>query len=193
MSLSLQKALRIAAKSYSNAESLLEDARVLFANERWPRVVFLCCIAEEEMAKVILSIAAAAKIRLGEFDRTVEKQYRVRFVTHKMKTSTLSALWDFFFSMRPHSEIVQSIREADPRSNDQETVKFGALYADFDSAGVRSPADVLPDRQKVEPILNWTSELFVMFRANVVPLFDEIETCDIEQCRTWINHLRELL
>ena len=105
----------------------------------------------------------------------------------------LSALWDFFFSMRPQAEIVKMLHDGDPRSKDQETVKLGALYADFDSGGVRSPADVLPDRTKVEFVLNWTSELFLMARGNLVPLFNEIETCDIDQCRAWVNNLRGIL
>ena len=193
MTLSVHQALSIAAKSYMNGESLLEDARVLFANERWPRVIFMCCIAQEELSKTILSIAAATKIRLGEFDSSAEKQYREQFRTHRMKTATLSAVLDFFFSMRPHMEIVKTLHDGDPRSKDQETVKLGALYADFDGGGVRSPVDVLPNRIKVEPTLNWTSELFVMASANIVPLFDEIETCDIEQCRAWMHNLRGVL
>jgi AbiV family abortive infection protein len=189
MALTIQTALGIAAKSYLNAETLLEDARILFAKDRWPRVIFLCCIAEEELAKSILSLAAAVKIRLGEFDADVEKQYRSRFKDHKSKTATLRAVLDFFFSLDPHNEIVERVRNGDPRSKDTEIVKMGALYADFDGDGVRCPTDVLPDRSRVEPTLQSTSHLFAIAQANMVLLLNGVETGEIEVCRTWMKHL----
>jgi AbiV family abortive infection protein len=181
MCLSLQLALDIAAKSHFNAESLLEDAQVLFRNERWPRVIFMCLIAQEELAKSVLSLAAAAKIRLGEFDALTERKYRRNFRDHKVKSATLDAVFDYFFTTRTSQEIVTKLANPDSSSRDQEMVKLSALYADFDGNVARSPEDVLPAEPKVASVLRFTTDLFVIAAANLPLLYSEIETV------TWIN------
>jgi len=39
-------------KSYNNMNSLLDDARILEINEKWPRAYTLCQLAIEELTKV---------------------------------------------------------------------------------------------------------------------------------------------
>jgi AbiV family abortive infection protein len=99
----------VGIKSYLNADDLLKDAEILFDNQRWARTLYLCCIADEELAKSLLSLSAAIKSRLGEFDTEKEQHFRQRFYTHRLKTGTLHAVEAFFFSKRTMTDIVQML------------------------------------------------------------------------------------
>jgi len=73
--LTLEQSVLVGVKSYQNADDLLKDAEVLFANKRWARTLYLCCIADEEIDKACLSMAAALRVRLREFDTSQEEKY----------------------------------------------------------------------------------------------------------------------
>jgi AbiV family abortive infection protein len=190
--LSLRQLLLIGVKSYVNAEDLLQDAEVLFANERWARTLYLCCIANEELAKSLISLGAAVRVRLGSFDATQERRYRRRLSRHQMKTATLQAVEDFFWSTRPVTDITQSLYGDSSDIANHERFKLSALYADFDGDGALCPGHVFT-AEKVELSLKLARRRMELFRHNVPPMLDLITDCDIAQCQEWMHHLEEII
>ena len=198
MSIPFSQLLQMSVASYANAEDLLKDAEVLFAAERWARTLFLCQIAAEEMAKSLLSLWAAVRVRLGEFDAAQETRYRDCLCNHKMKTATLQAIEDFFWTARSIVDLKQSVsrNEIIRRDSDianHEKIKLSALYADLDGDGAFCPGRFFSTADKVGLDLKLAQRRMELFRANVPPLFGVMGNCDIEQCRIWMNNLGPLL
>src|SRR4051794_24013275 len=92
--LTLDELVRIGVLSFDNASDLVADAHLLFTNERFSRVLFLCFIAQEEIAKSCLSLGAAARVRLGEFGPDAQQRYRQRFEDHRSKSATVDAIFN---------------------------------------------------------------------------------------------------
>jgi AbiV family abortive infection protein len=192
MPISISQLVHIAVKSYLNSEDLLKDAEILFANGRWARTLYLCCIADEETAKSLLSVWAAVRVRLGLFDAAQEDRYRRWFRDHKMKTATLHAVEDFLWSTRTTKEIAESLKAAKGQTADHERIKLSALYADLDGDGAFCPGQFFT-AEKVELTLRLSQRRMDSFRGNIVPLFDVLEDCDLERCREWMTHLGIIL
>lgn len=192
MPIPISQLVQVAIKSYVNAEDLLNDAEVLYANERWARTFYLSNIAAEEMAKSLISLWAAVRVRLGEFDSAQEQRYRDIFRDHKMKTATLQAIEDFFWSKRTVAEIAQSLNRGNSDVANHERIKLSALYADFDGTGGFCPGHFFTASNAELP-LNLTRRRMEIFCPNIVPVFDVVETCDVEHCRTWMQNLGPIL
>jgi AbiV family abortive infection protein len=184
--------VQLCIKSYINAEDLLQDAEVLFANERWARTLYLCSIANEELAKSLISLGAAVRVRLGSFDTGQERRYRRRLSRHEMKTATLQAVEDFFWSIRPVTDITQSLHGDSSDIENHERIKLSALYADFDGDGALCPGHFFT-AEKVELYLKLARRRMELFRHNVPPMFEMITDCDIAQCQEWMHHLGEII
>ena len=199
MTTPISQLVQLCIKSYINAEDLLQDAEVLFANERWARTLYLCSIANEELAKSLISLGAAVRVRLGSFDATQERRYRRRLSRHQMKTATLQAVEDFFWSTRPVTDITQSLTDITQSLHDDssdianhERIKLSALYADFDGDGALCPGHFFT-AEKAELSLKLARRRMELFRHNVPPMFEIITDCDIAQCQEWMHHLGEII
>ncbi len=70
-------------KALRNAKDLIKDAELLYENARWPRVVFLCQIAGEEIGKHIL--LSSLTIRLIAGDEINWKRVWKRLTSHREK------------------------------------------------------------------------------------------------------------
>jgi AbiV family abortive infection protein len=192
--LTLDDLVVIGLVSFANACDLFTDAEVLFANERWSRTMFLCFIAREELAKSCLSLGAAAKVRLGEFGPEQQERYRERFEDHREKTATFLAILDAFFSRSPLPEIVKQLRERTTHVHDAETVKLGSLYADLGGSNEpHLPGSFYKDADMVKPFLEDVRQWIEMFNVNIRPLFTVVRTCPIEDCRKWMDALKDIL
>src|ERR1017187_7040606 len=121
-------------KALQNAEQLVEEAELLHKHERWPRVVFLCQIAGEELGKCFISLTAIVRIVNGTFQEDV---YRRRCRTHGAKTSMIDFFESLVISEQPLKEILE-LRKG--RIGAFESLKLASLYTDF-----VADVPVLPD------------------------------------------------
>lgn len=179
--LSLDDLIQMGILSFENAHDLVGDAQILYTNERWPRVMFLCCIAQEELAKACLSLGAAAKSRLGEFDADAQERYRIRFEDHRSKSATMEAVFHAFCTPTPLPEIVQRMKENEVRLRDRnaslssseatEVVKLCSLYADFSPNDVPLAPGQIFNAERVDSMLKETWVVVNLFEDNVRPLF----------------------
>ena len=186
-------AFSIANMSYANAYLLMKDAELLYANERYARAMFLCFIAEEELAKSVLSMAAAARIRIGEFDQVAEKEYNGRFSNHRLKSATIKVVIDHYFNHIPQTELLIQVKNARLHGEDRETVKQGSLYADFDTTsgeeGCRSP-HLVCTLERADWVMKFYRALFEVANTNVKCALDQVKNSDIEVCRQHLHGLK---
>jgi AbiV family abortive infection protein len=131
-------------KVLQNAQSLYEDAKILFENNRWPRSFFLSQIATEELGKYGLIVTSSVWAAHGSLDWN---HFRKRFTNHKDKTKHFllfeglyhGNLSDDFFENFDENE------DADTKLADSlEKIKMASLYCDMNKDGMVSlPGNVI--------------------------------------------------
>ena len=104
-------------KALQNAKELLRDAKLLFICKRWPRVVFLCRTAEEEMGKYWFLVGATIISIAGEIDW---KGFWRSYKNHKDKTVSVHhlELWRF-----KGTRLMRELLEIEKRANHLERVR----------------------------------------------------------------------
>lgn len=141
-------------KALQNAQSLYEDAKLLFDNNRWPRSFFLSQIATEELGKYGFIITSSIWAAHGSLDWN---HFRKRFTNHKDKIKHFllfedlchGNLSDDFF------ENFTENRDADRRDADSlEKIKMASLYFDLDEDGVVSLPENIITKDLCELSLN---------------------------------------
>lgn len=124
-------------KALRNAKELLQDAKLLVIGQRWPRVVFLCRTAEEEMGKYWFLVGATIVSIAGKIDW---KGFWRTFRNHRDKTLGVLTLelWGF-----KGTQLMRELLEFEKRANDLERVRTSALYSDLSTNGFVSPDEVI--------------------------------------------------
>lgn len=127
-------------KALRNAKELLGDAKLLFAHKRWPRVVFLCRVAEEEMGKYWYLVGARVVATAGKIDW---KGFWKTFRSHMGKTQRLHHL-ELLGLKGKH--LMRQLLELEKRANELERLRTSALYSDLSAKGFVSPGDVIGEK-----------------------------------------------
>ena len=132
MSIQPQDLYELSVKSLANANELVEEAQLLFDHRRWPRVVFLCQIAGEELAKCFMSLTAIPRYAFETFN---ESTFLRRLRDHREKTGEI----DFFEQLFVGSDSIEHRDRA--WRNDFERFKLLSLYTDFFQGHAIQPSD----------------------------------------------------
>ncbi|EKF9566616.1 AbiV family abortive infection protein [Vibrio cholerae] len=89
-------------KAYDNACELIEDAKILLSNSRYPRAYVLAHLATEEIAK--LPIIFGVRVRLKNKDNIDWKHFKSRLNGHQSKLKSI-ALFDY---MNDHVDLINN-------------------------------------------------------------------------------------
>ncbi len=187
-------------KALENACKLVDEAGLLHANAHWPRVVFLCHIAAEELGKYIMLMSAFVELTVDPQDFDWHRFWK-RFTSHGQKFTTLS-FWEE--SRLTPDEIVMSLElEEDYFENLAKDVKMldmgkqKSLYADVIEGSFRSPSDLFGEeiafkalrlaRKRVELIFSFEERNSYKFplitRESVVKWRSEVGLTKLWQSR----------
>ena len=124
-------------KALRNTKELLQDAKLLVISKRWPRVVFLCRTAEEEMGKYWFLVGATIVSIAGKIDwKGVWRTFR----NHRDKTLGILhlELWGF-----KGTQLIRELLEIEKRAKALERIRTSALYSDFSTKVFVSPDEVI--------------------------------------------------
>ncbi len=124
-------------KALRNTKELLQDAKLLVISKRWPRVVFLCRTAEEEMGKYWFLVGATIVSIAGKIDW---KGFWRTFRNHRDKTLGILhlELWGF-----KGTQLIRELLEIEKRAKALERIRTSALYSDFSTKVFVSPDEVI--------------------------------------------------
>jgi AbiV family abortive infection protein len=133
-------------KALENARELVDEAGLLHANAYWPRVVFLCHIAAEELGKYIMLVSAFVELTADPHDFDWSRFWK-RFTSHKQKFTTLS-FWEEIrlapnepaTGLEPGEDYFANLGRT---VNWLEAAKQKSLYADFFKRSFRTPRDLI--------------------------------------------------
>jgi AbiV family abortive infection protein len=166
-------------KAYSNADSLLQEARILEINKKWPRAYVLCQLAIEELGKISLLFQLW-------IDRLNKKQVDYKkinsdYVSHLEKTRLSITLQSAFFnlykedtgdnSIDKHIQIAEYLLGKIPEMND---LKNNGLYTGINGNDFRSPNEII-DSQKFDFIFDYASKMKLFVGIFIEKIVGNIE------------------
>ena len=188
MPLDRERLRQAGVKALQNAEQLIEEAEILYERERWPRVVFLCQIAGEELGKCFISLTAIVRIVNGTFEEDV---YRKRCRTHRSKTGMTDFFESLVFSEQPLTEFLEQRKGRIERF---ESLKLASLYTDFVADVPVSPNELI-GRELASGMLLLAQNRVKHFGLAVKPLLDRVllESLSMEEFSRFEAEHPELL
>ena len=172
-------------KALRNAKDLIKDAELLYENARWPRVVFLCQIAGEEIGKHIL--LSSLTIRLIAGDEINWKRVWKRLTSHREKLEMVTYLEDVFLEQPFTDTLNEYFSELKDEVQQLETFKQKSLYCDFTQEIPHCPTDIIKE-EYAQNAIKWAkgrSDLFSKIEEGLkdVNVLDKISKKDIEKFR----------
>ena len=136
-------------KALANARELVRDAEILFANERFPRTIFLCQIAGEEMGKYFDLLSAAIDMVVdGDLDWP---KFWKWFKSHHEKLKMITFFEDILLDQPCPDGYRDSVLT---QVRNLEKGKQWALYADFIEGVPHHPAELFT-REMAANCLKW--------------------------------------
>ncbi|GIN91105.1 hypothetical protein J22TS1_21560 [Siminovitchia terrae] len=130
--LSFEKLEEAYIKSYENATELVEEAKLLFDNNKYARAYFLAQIAYEELAKLPIILHEAIRSHLKE--KQDWKKFYKRLNSHSAK-NTLNVV----FSQFPYLDI----EEVEKNAENLNTLKNASLYSDLNETNYVKPSELV--------------------------------------------------
>lgn len=112
-------------KVMQNASNLLQEAKLLYENDRFSRSYFLLCICNEELGKLIMISSAIVDLVNNTFDW---KRFWKHLRNHKDKTGTIEHIENLFISTDDNFTEPDKIQKLLPLL---EELKMGSLYSDM--------------------------------------------------------------
>ena len=164
-------------KALQNANELIEDAEILFKEERWPRVLFLCQISGEEIGKyVMLSSLLVQQISEKEIDW---KRIWKRLTSHTEKYELATFMENVFLGKNLPTDmkaILEYNRMLKDESKELDRFKQNSLYCDFTGESTHCPSDII-GREIAESALKWAKG-----RINVFDILEEsLQQADVPE------------
>lgn len=160
--------ISLATKSLENARALLQEAELLFNNQRWARTVFLCHTAGEEFGKSIQCLTAVMDHARGVLDFV---KFRKRFLNHRAKTTTIR----FFEAMVTPDEgnhFIDEVKGLDQEVSILTAGRNATLYSEMFSDGtVFAPNDVIPEKMASDA-LHWAKGRLAMSEVLIRPILE---------------------
>ncbi len=153
-------------KALANARDLVDEAQLLHADARWPRVVFLCHIAAEELGKYIMLMSAFVELTVDprQFDWN---RFWKRFNSHHQKFTLLTFWEDLYLTRTGDKSLSQSLEDLAAATRELNTGKQKSLYADLTEGSFRAPRDLMG--QKIASMALGLAQK----RADLISSFEE--------------------
>lgn len=104
--LSIDQIKKSRVKALQNAGELIHDAEILFKEERWPRVLFLCQISGEEIGKYIMLSSIFVK-KISEVEINWKRVWQ-RLNSHTEKYELATYMEDIFLEIDALSDMRNS-------------------------------------------------------------------------------------
>jgi AbiV family abortive infection protein len=151
------------SKILSNAEELIEEAGILFSNNKFPRSFALAHLACEELAKLPILNTAALNLLIGEKNDWRKINRRLTSHTEKLQVSAgMDYMWD---EVHPDDSDVHQY-EKDLRSiPDFNNFKNGSLYSGFFREVFVQPSELI-DKGLSENMVRLTNSRLVRYREH---------------------------
>ncbi|MEX2114613.1 MAG: AbiV family abortive infection protein [Pirellulales bacterium] len=158
--------LALSRKALENAQEIVKDAELLFANGRWARTIFLSQIAGEEIGKHL--IARGAYVQNLWEPRSIDWNKIVKEIRrHQDKLITMTIFEDMLLTEPP-----MDIAAIKSQAKELDQAKQTTLYAEFIGAEARSPTELWTDASAANA-LKWAQgrvQLAVSIVAQTRPL-----------------------
>lgn len=125
----------VAEAALLNSLSLLEDAELLAAGQRWPRAFAVAVLAGEEFGKLMMCLGALGNPRADSDDYWDE--FWRRFLGHKPKAENIFQMAATFID---DEEVARGFREqATEHVKADQDQKMAGLYVDYTDKGLSVP------------------------------------------------------
>ena len=158
--LSIDQIKNSRVKALQNANELIQDAEILFNEEQWPRVLFLCQISGEEIGKyIMLSSIFVQQISEVEIDwRRIWK----RLTSHIEKYELVTYMEDVFLEKNVFIDMKKYNDKLTDESRNLDQFKQKSLYCDFTEEIPYCPSDII-GKEIAEYALKWAKNRFNLF------------------------------
>lgn len=160
-------------KSIENAGELLEEAEILYSNNKHNRALYLSCIGNEEIGKYIFLSSMIIRVI---YEKNIDwKKFWNKFRSHKEKSTILFVVEDVVFDL--YGELEEEFIPED-ESKIQEILKLSSLYSDYANNTFYKPSDM--ERNEI------TYDAIKLLRARVQHFKDNFLNTSTEE---YINSL----
>lgn len=171
--ISLEKAAEISEGAIKNAKSLLEDAKLLYENDKYPRAISLAILSIEESGKPSI----IRGIVLEDDPKQISNLWK-SYRKHQDKNS----MWIVSELILNGARTLENLRKvADPKSDHPQTLdnlKQLCFYSDVFTKGKLSIPDNVANKEVAQSLIA-TAELSIKESLNSV---DALEI--------WVKHLK---
>lgn len=149
-------------KTLRNAEDLIKEAEILYKNGRFPRIIFLCQIAGEEIGKYfIIGSFIVDFIHKGDINW---KKFWKRFLSHHEKLETLAFLENILLGMEPPKKYGEYLKKMHQEICLLEQLKQKSIYTDFTNEKFYYPAEVIT-KKMASDCLRWAHGRLKLIKA----------------------------
>lgn len=159
--LSIDQVKNSRVKALQNANELIQDAEILFREERWPIVLFLCQISGEEIGKyIMLSSIFIQQISEIEIDW---KRIWKRLTSHTEKYELVTYMEDIFLEKNVFADMKKYKDKLKNESKELDRFKQKSLYCDFTEEIPHCPSDII-GKEIAENALKWAKNRYNLFK-----------------------------
>jgi len=178
--LSLEEIEQGRAKALANANALVEEAKLLFTAEHYPRAYALAHLACEELGKVMMLVSLGIESRLGTAKWS---KFWKRFRSHKEKTKNIFGL-DYLVSppRSDNSDVENYVKDVTERVHMFEDIKLASLYSDYADGKSLSPNEIFT-REFVESALKLAEGRLRVINNTEKATLGKIKDADIEEIK----------
>lgn len=161
-----------------NANSLIEDGRLLFANQRFPRAFTMFQFASEELGKALIFFDI---LLMRKLNRTINYKMRSRELTdHQVKHRYSVGIEFTAISMiytdpaEDMKEVLKSVIKKLQSSKIYNEMKNNSIYVNLESNKFKIPKDYI-GKDIVTAIMNDVDLRFQIYSGNIEERLDQID------------------
>jgi len=153
---------------------LIQDAEILFKEERWPRVLFLCQISGEEIGKYIMLSSIFIK-QISELEIDWKRIWK-RLTSHTEKYELVTYMEDVFLEKNVFTDMKKYHDKLKDESRSLDKFKQKSLYCDFTEEIPHCPSDIV-GKEIAENALKWAKNRFNLFN-NMEKSLQKVKVAD---------------
>lgn len=170
-------------RTLRNAEDLIREAEILYKNGRFPRIIFLCQIAGEEMGKYfIIGSFIVDFIYKGDINW---QTFWKRFFFHHEKIETVTFFENILLCMEPPKKYGKYLKKMHDESCLLEQLKQKSIYTGFTNESSYYPAEIITKKMALD-CLHWARGRLKLIKTfekklGIDSVIDKIKREDIER------------
>jgi len=130
-------------KTLRNAEDLIKEAEILYKNGHFPRIIFLCQIAGEEIGKYFIIGSFIVDFIKGNINW---KRFWKRFLSHQEKLETLTFFENILLGMEAPKKCGEYLKKIQDESRLFEQLKQKSIYTGFTKESPHYPAEIITEK-----------------------------------------------